>query len=556
MEEDITNKIMNILREESDPENYVFDFISNYYLSRKLKSMSIEQVLKKFKNNDVKDVLTNVYEGNKKSISKFSYFKDFSIGEMTYIIEVLFRNMGLSNMPTNVAVKSIIQLSLELLDLEKEDTLFELGLGAGVSLLNGSTKSKVAGIETNTKYYIVSCLLLELFDVSIDSLINEDILSYDLSSSDANKFFMNMPIRTALSQSKLEKLLELKFKNSFYKDYISKNDLQWIFALDVVENTDYEKLVMVVNGNPLYSETNKEIRNILINDGKIEAVIALPNNLLAYTSISQYLVIFSHNNEKVKFVDASKLYSSKKFKNTIDESHIENIVSSLEEESEISKFVDINSLEKEDYILDPLRYTMPDFPFENSIELKEVVKSIKRGFTIKRSDLDDMISRKPTNYQYLMSQNFQDGIIDSNLPYLKELGDDYSRFFLKDNSVIVSRLAPFKIGTVDELKTNVLVNGNLFFLEVDESKINKDFLTAYLQSRIGIREMEKYAKGSAMKTISMRDFEKVKIPKLSMEKQNELAKKFRLLNLEFKSIKKRAKDIENERLNMFEGNIS
>ena len=103
----------------------------------------------------------------------------------------------------------------------------------------------------------------------------------------------------------------------------------------------------------------------------------------------------------------------------------------------------------------------------------------------------------------------------------------------------------------------VLDNLIAFRLEAvaDEDKINKDFLTAYLQSRIGLREIEKYAKGSTMKTISIKDLEKVKIPKISMEKQIEIGNQFVLLNSEFKAIKKRTDEIIEERLNMFEGGI-
>ena len=187
--------------------------------------------------------------------------------------------------------------------------------------------------------------------------------------------------------------------------------------------------------------------------------------------------------------------------------------------------------------------------------LKEVVKSINRGYNIRKEELDRMTSVQPTNYQYLMLQNFQDGILDENLPYLESLDETYENYLLKDNSIIISRLSPFKIGSVDKLKTKVLANGNLFFLEVDEDKIDKDFLTAYLQSRVGLREIEKYVKGSTMKTINMRDLEKVKIPKISIEKQIEIGEKFVLLNSEFKVIKKRAEEIAKERLDIFEGGI-
>ena len=88
---------------------------------------------------------------------------------------------------------------------------------------------------------------------------------------------------------------------------------------------------MLVNGNPLYSDIHQDVRKILIDEGKVEAVIALPSNLLAYTAIPIYLVVFSHNNESIRFVDATNLYSDSKYRHTMEKKHIEKIISALGE---------------------------------------------------------------------------------------------------------------------------------------------------------------------------------------------------------------------------------
>lgn len=549
------NEVINILREKASSGNYIYEFVIYYYLSRKLKTDSFNQILDTIEDENIKYNLRAVYEEENNYIEQFNNLKDFSLDEIIEIIGGLSEYAGRRGRGENTTVKSIIDLSLELLSLDKEDTLLDVGSGIGTTLLEASKTSSISGIEINPENYMLSCLLLDLFNIPIEKMKHKDVFTYDLSEFNANKVFMNMPMGLKMSGKKLEDVLKLKFDKSVYKNHIKSIDSSWVFALDIIENTEYEKFVMLMNGNPLYSDIHQDVRKILIDKGKVEAVIALPSNLLAYTAIPIYLVIFSHNNESIKFVDATKLYSDIKYRNTIEKKHIEEIISALEEDSNISKTVETKKLEEEDFTLDPLRYTMPEFPFEESVILKNVVKSINRGHTISKKDLDQMISVQPTNYQYLMLQNFQDGIIDEKLPYLKSLDETYEKYLLKDNSIIISRLSPFKIGSVDKLKTKVLANGNLFFLEIDEDKINKDFLTAYLQSRIGLKEIEKYVKGSTMKTISIRDLEKVKIPKISMEKQIEIGENFVLLNSEFKAIKKRAEEIAKERLNIFEGGI-
>jgi|LSQX01.3.fsa_nt_gb type I restriction enzyme M protein len=548
-------EVLDTLREKVSLEKYTSIFVINYYLSRKLKTKSFEQVLDKFEDENIKYSLRNVYEGDNNYIEQFYALKDFSSDEIIEIIGKLSEAAGRKGGGENTTVKSIIDLSLEVLILEKKDRLLDVGSGIGTTLLGASNKANITGIEINPEAYMMSCLLLDLFDLPIENIMHKDVFTYDLSKFNANKVFMNMPMGLKMSGKKLEEVLKLKFDKSVYKNHIRSIDSSWIFALDIIENTNYEKFVMLVNGNPLYSDAHQDIRKILINQGKVEAVIALPSNLLAYTSIPIYLIIFSHNNSDVKFVDATKLYSDIQYRNTIEKIHIEETINALKEDSDISKIVKTKKLEEEDFTLDPLRYTMPDFPFDDSVVLKDIVKSINRGHSISKKDLEEISSVQPTPCQYLMLQNFQDGIIDEKLPYIKNLDKSYDRYLLKDNSIIVSRLAPFKIGSVDKLKTRVLANGNLFFLELNEDKVNKDFLAAYLQSRIGLREIEKYAKGSTMKTISIRDLEKVKIPKISMEKQIEIGESFVLLNSEFKAIKKRAEEIAKERLDIFEGGI-
>ena len=122
--------------------------------------------------------------------------------------------------------------------------------------------------------------------------------------------------------------------------------------MDIIENTEYEKFVMLINGNPLYSDIHQDVRKIIVDKGKIETVIALPGNLVAYTAIPMYLVVFSHDNENIKFVNATNLCSYSKYRNILEEKHIEEILNALKEDSEISKTVGVKKLEEEDFTLD------------------------------------------------------------------------------------------------------------------------------------------------------------------------------------------------------------
>jgi len=64
------------------------------------------------------------------------------------------------------------------------------------------------------------------------------------------------------------------------------------------------------------------------------------------------------------------------------------------------------------------------------------------------------------------------------------------------------------IGVIPEDKT-ILANGNLYFIELDESKVNPTFVEVFLQSEVGMTQLNRYAKGAAMKSISIQDLKTI-----------------------------------------------
>ena len=552
------NKIYSLiekLRSRVNTNEMLSKFIINYYLSRKLKVMSITEIEEIYSDEVISSFLTEVYEDPDNIIKEFTDIEDISLVEFVELISIVSESLGKMTGEFTTPI-TLMQLGLKILNINEEDIFLDYGSGTGSTLLSASKyTSNISGVEINPESYMISRILLDLYDVSSNNIINKNVNDIDISISKANKIFINMTTSMLMQQEQLQNVIESKFKDDLLKNILNARDITWLYPLDVIENTNFEKSVMLINGGPLYSDINLDVRKYLVNNGYIESVIALPSNLLPYTSVPIYMIVFSKGNKEVKFVDATKEFTESTYRNTLDKQNINRILDALNNETSISRFKKLDDLDKEEYTLDPLRYTTPDFPFDDFVNLKDIIISINRGANVSKTDLVTMTSDVPTNCQYLMLNNFHDGILDDELTYLNKLDDTYKQYLIKDNSVIISRISPFKIGTVDRVNKNILANGNLFFLEVDEKVINKDFLTAYLQSRIGIRELNKYVKGNVMKTISIRDLEKIKVPRLSREEQEKIAYDFNLLKSELQAVKKRTLEIQKERLNIFEGGI-
>ena len=139
-----------------------------------------------------------------------------------------------------------------------------------------------------------------------------------------------------------------------------------------------------------------------------------------------------------------------------------------------------------------------------------VIKNITRGAQIKASVLDEIVSDKPTNMQYLMLANLQDGIISDELPYLKGIDSKYEKYCIKNGSLVISKNAsPVKMAIASVQEGNkILANGNLYVIELDEDKINPYFLKAYLESENGKAALSRVAVGATLLNLPVEGLKK------------------------------------------------
>ncbi len=173
---------------------------------------------------------------------------------------------------------------------------------------------------------------------------------------------------------------------------------------------------------------------------------------------------------------------------------------------------------------------------------------------IRSSELDQLVSSEETSFQYLMLQNIHDGAIDVSLPNLKHIDNKYNKYCIKDRNIIISKISPFKVAmaNIDD-DEYILANGNLYFIEINEAKINPVFIKLFLQSENGMTQLNRYAKGAAMKSISIQDLKKILIPKLPREKQDQLAEEHENLSDEIIVLQKQIDMVRDKKAKLIEG---
>ena len=120
--------------------------------------------------------------------------------------------------------------------------------------------------------------------------------------------------------------------NRYHRDVPPKSKGDYAFISHMIETTfeDKGKVGVIVPHGVLFRGSSEgKIRQQLIDENLLEAVIGLPANLFYGTGIPAAILLFNKakgENKNVLFIDASSLFDSGKNQNRLNENHINIIV--------------------------------------------------------------------------------------------------------------------------------------------------------------------------------------------------------------------------------------
>jgi type I restriction enzyme M protein len=163
----------------------------------------------------------------------------------------------------------------------------------------------------------------------------------------------------------------------------SKGD--WAFLLHMIHSMSSNGRIAAVapHGVLFRGAAEGRIRQRVIEEGLLDAVIGLPGNMFFGTSIPACILVFRKHkvDDKVLFIDASsdENFTKGKNQNRFDENHIDRIVQAYYKRENEDRFAYLASLEEikgNDYNLNIPRY-VDTFEEEELIDIKEVQSSIK-----------------------------------------------------------------------------------------------------------------------------------------------------------------------------------
>lgn len=383
------------------------------------------------------------------------------------------------------------------------------------------------GIEIDTQQKEISNIRISL--LSDNALVEQGTVFSVPAEKKYAKIFCDYPwgIRLRDKFSDVEHVGEI---DSLIPEVERLTTFDWMFIANVIAHLsdDGKAVVITTNGITLNGGLSKNIRERLIKRGLIEAVIALPGNLYQTTGISTSILVLSKKNTKVRFIDATDMATKGRRQNELNDKSINKIAKMMLEESSCSMLVDLKKLEENDYVFNPSRYLQTEIKVEDGVPFESVIKSITRGAQVKASELDKLVSEEPTDYQYLMLANIQDGMINEDLPYIKELDKKLEKYCIKNNNLIISKNGiPVKVAVASvEDGKKILGNGNLYIVELDTEQVDPYFVKAYLESENGMVALSRILVGTMLPNIPVDGLKRLQIPVPSKLEQKRIVDKY------------------------------
>lgn len=161
----------------------------------------------------------------------------------------------------------------------------------------------------------------------------------------------------------------------------SKGDFAFIsHMIETITETSGRVGVVVPHGVLFRGSTEGKIRQQLIEENLLDAVIGLPANLFFGTGIPAAILVFRKQkpDKSVVFIDASREYEDGKNQVSLSDAHLEKIVATYTARENVDKYAyvaDFDEIKENDFNLNIPRY-VDTFEEEEDIDIRAVQEEI------------------------------------------------------------------------------------------------------------------------------------------------------------------------------------
>jgi type I restriction enzyme M protein len=286
-------------------------------------------------------------------------------------------------------------------------TIYDPTVGSGSLLLNVAHHVehpeliKYHGQELNTTTYNLARMNLMLHGVSYEDmdLRNGDTLDKDWPVEEPYQFdavVMNPPYSAHWDNSSA-RLADPRFRD--YGALPPKSKADYAFLLHGLYHlkTDGTMGIVLPHGVLFRGAKEGKIRQKLIEDNRIDAVIGLPANIFHSTSIPTLILILKKDKttSDVMFIDASQEFEKGKNQNNLTPANIDKIVKTYQARQDVDKYAHVASydeIKENDFNLNIPRYvdTFEPEPDIDITAVKQELADIDQQMNQVQAEFDDM----------------------------------------------------------------------------------------------------------------------------------------------------------------------
>ncbi|GLB31652.1 hypothetical protein LAD12857_35750 [Lacrimispora amygdalina] len=453
--------------------------------------------------------------------------------------------------------ESIRELMCRLINPVEKMYIADLFSGAGSCLARVFEEYKslnpiLYGEEINFDMFGISNMLFIINEVSNTQVVQRNV--YTNSEADFEKFdnvIMDSPFALSVTIEDA----------SVYKYGLpSKSAADWAnyqIALNKLKPAGRAIATTSVGG--LNRASDIKIREGIINDDLVEAIIMLPSSMYVNTAIPTAIIVFNKRKaesikNKVIMIDASERFVRKnRRQNSLTQETINQIIDVVQngtEEKQFSTVVDLETLRKNEYNLNASYYLnaqLIEQQLSNSILLKEIAE-ILPGVQVPASDLE--VLKKNATHYFLNVRNIQDDMIlyEEEDRIRDKKVNWYGKYDIQAGDIIMTtKGTTAKAVIVPDDFLPSFISNNLTIIRVNKEKYSPYVLLKYLRSDLGRLVLDSVTTGAGVRIINASKLGNIEIPDYDTEKCMQLGDRIKSATLEYqKKIDAAKKKLEAE----------
>lgn len=284
--------------------------------------------------------------------------------------------------------RAVVRLLVQLLKPQEDMRVYDPASGSGGMLIEarryveehgGNPRTvKLYGQENNGGVWAISKMNMLLHGIPDADLRNEDTLTTPLHVESGgilmhfDRIISNPPFAQSFTID--EVLYPERFRFGIFRGTVSKADLMFVQHMLAVMADDGMVATVMPHGVLFRGGAEYDIRQEIVQEDLLDAVIGLPGNLFYGTGIPGSILVFRAKGSKpperegkVIFINADAEYYTGRAQNYLLPEHIEKIAATFETFEDVpgyAKVVDREVLQANDWNLNVRRYADNSLPPE------------------------------------------------------------------------------------------------------------------------------------------------------------------------------------------------